>query len=79
MQTLLAALMIQSANDAAEALAEKIGGSAENFADIMNQRAKALGLTESHFTDPHGLPNSANPKADQHDVRRTTSPSSASS
>jgi len=60
-QTLLAALMIQSANDAAEALAEKIAGSAENFADIMNQRAKALGLKESTFYDPHGLPNSANP------------------
>ena len=62
-QTLLTALMIQSANDAAEALAEKIAGSAESFADIMNQRAKALGLSESHFTDPHGLPNSADPKA----------------
>src|SRR4051812_38132945 len=61
-QTLLAALLIQSANDAAEALAEKIAGSAENFADIMNQRAKALGLKESIFYDPHGLPNSANPK-----------------
>ena len=62
-QTLLAALMIQSANDAAEALAEKIAGSAENFADIMNQRAKALGLKESTFYDPHGLPNNANPSA----------------
>src|SRR5438270_2048998 len=41
-QTLLAALMIQSANDAAEMLAEKIAGSAENFVDIMNQRAKSL-------------------------------------
>jgi D-alanyl-D-alanine carboxypeptidase (penicillin-binding protein 5/6) len=61
-QTLLAALMIQSANDAAEALAEKIAGSAENFADIMNQRAKSLGLNETTFYDPHGLPN-PNPKA----------------
>lgn len=61
-QTLLAALMIQSANDAAEALAEKIAGSAENFADLMNQRAKSLGLTHSQFFDPHGLPNSQDPK-----------------
>jgi D-alanyl-D-alanine carboxypeptidase (penicillin-binding protein 5/6) len=61
-QTLLAALMIQSANDAAEALAEKIGGSAENFADMMNDRARQLGLTETHFYDPHGLPNAANPQ-----------------
>ena len=61
-QTLLAALMVQSANDAAEALAEQIAGSGENFATIMNQRAKQLGLTQSTFYDPHGLPNSANPK-----------------
>ena len=61
-QTLLAALMIQSANDAAVALAEKVAGSVESFADIMNQRAQQLGLKETHFTDPHGLPNSASPK-----------------
>jgi D-alanyl-D-alanine carboxypeptidase (penicillin-binding protein 5/6) len=61
-QTLLAALMVQSANDAAEALAEQVAGSGENFAQIMNQRAKALGLSQSNFFDPHGLPNSANPK-----------------
>jgi serine-type D-Ala-D-Ala carboxypeptidase (penicillin-binding protein 5/6) len=62
-QMLLAATMIQSANDAAEALAEKIAGSAENFADIMNQRAKEKGLTQSTFYDPHGLPNAQNPKS----------------
>ncbi len=61
-QILLATLMVQSANDSAEALAEKIGGSAENFADMMNDRARQLGLKESRFYDPHGLPNSANPK-----------------
>ncbi len=61
-QTLLAALMVQSANDAAEALAEKIAGSGENFADLMNQRAKQLGLTQSTFYDPHGLPNAQDPK-----------------
>jgi D-alanyl-D-alanine carboxypeptidase (penicillin-binding protein 5/6) len=61
-RTLLAALMIQSANDAAEALAEKIAGSAENFADLMNSRGKALGLNHSTFYDPHGLPNSQDAK-----------------
>ena len=60
-RTLLAALMVQSANDAAEALAEQVAGSGENFAEIMNQRAKQLGLTQSTFHDPHGLPNSQNP------------------
>ena len=62
LQTLLATTMIQSANDSAEAIAEKIGGSAENFADLMNQRAKALGLKDTTFYDPHGLPNSQDPK-----------------
>jgi D-alanyl-D-alanine carboxypeptidase (penicillin-binding protein 5/6) len=62
MQTLIAATMIQSANDAAEAIAEKIGGSAESFADMMNDKAKQLGLRESTFYDPHGLPNSEDPE-----------------
>lgn len=61
-QVLLATLMVQSANDSAEALAEKVGGSVENFADRMNARARQLGLKETHFYDPHGLPNSANPQ-----------------
>lgn len=62
-QTLLAATMIQSANDAATAVAEEIGGTEQNFAEIMNARAKQLGLTQSHFHDPHGLPNSKDPEA----------------
>lgn len=60
-QTLLAALMVQSANDAAEMLAEKIAGSPEAFADMMNDRARALGMTHTNFVDPHGLPNSKDP------------------
>jgi D-alanyl-D-alanine carboxypeptidase (penicillin-binding protein 5/6) len=63
-QTLLATTMIQSANDAAQALAEKVGGSTEAFADLMNQRAQSLGLKESTFYDPHGLPNPETGKDD---------------
>ncbi len=62
MQTLLGATMVRSANDAAEMIAEKIGGSAEGFADMMNDKARQLGLKETTFYDPHGLPNSADPK-----------------
>jgi D-alanyl-D-alanine carboxypeptidase (penicillin-binding protein 5/6) len=62
MQTLILATMVHSANDAAEAIAEKIAGSAEAFADMMNDKAKQLGLKESTFYDPHGLPNSQDPK-----------------
>jgi len=62
MRTLIAAIMVQSANDAAEAIAEKIAGSTEAFVDMMNDKAKQLGLKESQFYDPHGLPNSQDPK-----------------
>lgn len=53
---LLEALMIQSANDAAVALAEHIAGTSEAFVDIMNEIAKDLGMNESEFHYPHGLP-----------------------
>lgn len=61
MKNLLIATMVQSANDGAQAIAEKIAGSSENFADLMNQRAQELGLTHAKFYDPHGLPNPTNP------------------
>jgi D-alanyl-D-alanine carboxypeptidase (penicillin-binding protein 5/6) len=60
-KNLIIATMVQSANDAAQALAEQIGGSSESFADMMNARSQELGLTHSHFYDPHGLPNSEDP------------------
>ena len=53
---LLEAVLIQSANDAATALAEHIGGTREGFVDMMNAEAKALGMNESVFHSPHGLP-----------------------
>lgn len=55
MGDLLKAAMIHSANDAATAIAEHVGGSVEGFVDMMNERASELGLTETHFTNPHGL------------------------
>lgn len=55
-QTLIAATMIHSANDAAEALAEKVGGSVDGFVDMMNDKARQLGLHSCKFFDPHGLP-----------------------
>lgn len=61
-KNLIIATKVASANDAATALAEKVAGSVENFADLMNQRAQELGLTHSKFYDPHGLPNSTNPE-----------------
>ncbi len=52
---LLNALILASANDAAVALAEAVAGSVERFADLMNQKARALGTRNSTFVVPHGL------------------------
>ena len=55
-QDLLMGMIVQSGNDASVALAEHVGGSVEAFADLMNTHAQRLGMTGSHFTNPHGLP-----------------------
>lgn len=55
---LLTALYVHSANDAAAALAVKVSGSIPAFADEMNKYAASLGCSKSHFTNPHGLPDS---------------------
>ena len=52
---LLYALLLSSANDAAAALAIALSGSVEAFSQRMNQRAEAMGLSHTHFTNPHGL------------------------
>ena len=49
-------LSVQSGNDAAIALAEHTAGSVEAFASLMNSYAQRLGMKNSHFTNPHGLP-----------------------
>lgn len=54
-EDLLAAMMLQSANDAAVALAEHVGGSVEGFAALMNAKVDELGLENSRFSNPHGL------------------------
>jgi D-alanyl-D-alanine carboxypeptidase (penicillin-binding protein 5/6) len=59
---LLYALMVQSANDAAVALGEKVAGSTDAFVELMNQRARQLGMTNTLFHSVHGLP----PGAGQH-------------
>lgn len=54
---LLYGLMLRSGNDAAVALAIHVGGSIEGFANMMNEKAKEMRLTNSHFVVPHGLDN----------------------
>lgn len=55
-EQMLHALLLASANDVAEALAIHDAGSIEAFAEKMNQRAAELGALNTHFTNPHGLP-----------------------
>jgi len=52
---LLKAMLMNSANDAATALGKHIGGSEENFVDMMNKKAKDMGLKDTNFCTPSGL------------------------
>jgi D-alanyl-D-alanine carboxypeptidase len=49
-------MLVKSANDIAVTIAEGVGGSIEGFADMMNANARRLGMTESNFVNPNGLP-----------------------
>jgi len=55
-KTLLYAALLGSANDAAVALAEAVAGSEERFVDLMNSKAAEIGLRDTRFINPHGLP-----------------------
>lgn len=53
----LYAIMLESANECSNAIAEHIAGTTEAFAEMMNARAAELGCTNTHFVNAHGLPN----------------------
>jgi len=55
LRDLLYGLMLRSGNDAATAIAEHVGGSVEGFSFLMNEKASWLGLSDTHFVNPHGL------------------------
>lgn len=57
MEQCVNAIMIRSANEVANQVAEYIGGSVENFAEMMNQKAKDLGCTNTQFRNASGMPN----------------------
>ena len=54
-EALLKCIAVSSANDAVVAMAEKISGSVESFVNLMNEKAKELGLANTKFANPHGL------------------------
>ena len=55
LKELLYAMLMVSANDAAIAVAEHIGGTVESFAELMNKKAESMGAADSRFVTPHGL------------------------
>lgn len=59
-ENLLQGLIVQSGNDAAVALAEKVGGTEDTFVELMNQYAQKLGLKNTHYVDASGLTNDPN-------------------
>jgi D-alanyl-D-alanine carboxypeptidase (penicillin-binding protein 5/6) len=56
LEDLMRGIIIQSGNDASVAVAEHLAGSEEAFADLMNQHALRLGMTQTHFVNSTGLP-----------------------
>jgi D-alanyl-D-alanine carboxypeptidase (penicillin-binding protein 5/6) len=56
LEELMKAIVVASANDACVAVAEHIAGTVEGFLELMNERAKALNLQDTHFESVHGLP-----------------------
>jgi len=55
LEDLLYAMMLESANDAATAIAIEVGGDLDTFVGMMNERAQKMGLSDTHFENPHGL------------------------
>lgn len=56
MKDCLYGLMLESSNECAYAIAEHVGGTYDNFVQMMNEKAAELGCTHTHFNNPHGLP-----------------------
>ncbi|HEY3375315.1 MAG TPA: D-alanyl-D-alanine carboxypeptidase family protein [Candidatus Aquicultor sp.] len=72
LRTLLYALMLPSANDSAIAIADKIGGSVDNFVKMMNVKAINLGAENTYYVNPHGLPGEGHPYSTARDLALVT-------
>jgi len=64
LEEMMKAILVASGNDAAYAVAEHVAGSKDEFVRLMNEKAKSLGMTDSEFHSPHGLPPSAGKEED---------------
>ncbi|XJZ26092.1 D-alanyl-D-alanine carboxypeptidase family protein [Bacillota bacterium Lsc_1132] len=72
LKDLVYGLMLRSGNDAAVTIAEAVGGSVEGFVYLMNQRAKEIGMLNTHFANPHGLDDSNNHYSTAYDMALLT-------
>ncbi|MGE8077936.1 D-alanyl-D-alanine carboxypeptidase family protein [Peribacillus loiseleuriae] len=72
LENLVYGLMLRSGNDAAVAIAEEVGGSLDGFVWMMNQKAEEIGMTDSHFSNPHGLDNTENHYSTAYDMALLT-------
>lgn len=68
LEDLVYGLMLRSGNDTAVAIAEYVGGSTEGFAYLMNQKAKEIGMINTHFANPHGLDDHENHYSTAYDM-----------
>ncbi|MEH7744463.1 D-alanyl-D-alanine carboxypeptidase family protein [Neobacillus drentensis] len=68
LKDLVYGLMLRSGNDTAVAIAEYVGGSVEGFAYLMNQKAKQIGMLNTHFSNPHGLDDHENHYSTAYDM-----------
>lgn len=68
LEDLVYGLMLRSGNDAAYAIAEHVGGSVEGFVFLMNEKAEQLGMTNTHFANPHGLDDHENHFSSAYDM-----------
>ncbi len=72
---LIRGIITQSGNDACVVVAESIGGTVEGFVDMMNKRARQIGLTQSHFVNPDGWPDPPGQMMSALDLARLAAPS----
>jgi D-alanyl-D-alanine carboxypeptidase (penicillin-binding protein 5/6) len=72
LNNMLYGLMLRSGNDAATAIAEHVGGSVEGFVYMMNEEARLIGMTHSHFNNPSGLDDGNDHYASANDMAKLT-------
>lgn len=68
LEDLVYGLMLRSGNDAAVAIAEAVGGSLEGFVYLMNEKAREIGMENTHFANPHGLDDHENHVSTAYDM-----------